>query len=807
MSNDSKQTFAGDTAESKPAPTGGDTNICTVMGAGPVLPISDASHVQITKAIQLEEEEEDKMEEEIPDYLDSDADAPWRPGVQQPAPQDRLSKAERRQIDKLPFFLSFAAVAVFFITAMIFPESYQAVIDKIQGAINHHLGWAYVFGSFITVFFTFAIIVSPIGSIRIGGPYAKPDFTVTKWFAISLCSGIGIGILFWGIGEPIYHFMQPPAGLDMQPGTHHAAMFSLSQTQIHWSIAQYCLYATCGVCFALMAFNRKAPLSIMSGLAPMLPHRHLGTFKNIVHTCCLFSICCTVIGSIASLIMMVAASISYIAGIERGFALNAGVCIFATLFFVASSSTGLKKSMAFLSTQNTRMFFVLLFFVFFCGPTIYILNMGTESFGYMLGHFFQQSCLVDSPFSKDHWASSWIVPYMACFFAYAPPIGLYLARLGKGRTVRQFLLMNVLAPTCFVYFWCNTFGSLAIYYQTSGTFDVWNWVQTKGLESTVIAILQGFPLSTLLLCVFIVVTIISFVTLVDPMTSVLATLSTKGISAEEEAPTSLKIAWGFNMGAVALAVITLCGINAVRSLWIISGVLILVIFFALCVSIVKVGMRILRTGDRKAVQRIAAHNPMLELARPSCRKLMQRLDETVNMCVPISTDMVVVAQQACKQKVRLDSVIGSAFPIFHSASGKAYCAFLDELNLLKMLHAFRQANPELTDDELSTFTRELDLVRGEGSAFDQEQVFHGVRCVASPIFGRTGQIVATVAVSVPTVRIDAEKSRACIEGVAQCAAEISRILGAPARTFAPCRRSMLDAPFSAQKGDDATPAS
>jgi glycine betaine transporter len=174
-----------------------------------------------------------------------------------------------------------------------------------------------------------------------------------------------------------------------------------------------------------------------------------------------------------------------------------------------------------------------------------------------------------------------------------PPIGLYLARLGKGRTVRQFLLMNVLAPSVFVFLWVKPFGSLAIYYQWTGLVDVWSFVQTQGLESAVIGILQRFPLSGVLIAFFITITIISFVSLVDPMSSVLATISTRGISAEEEAPALLKVLWGSNMGGVALAVITLCGILALRGMFVFGGVLMMFLTVALCWCIVKEGLWLL----------------------------------------------------------------------------------------------------------------------------------------------------------------------------------------------------------------------
>ncbi len=505
-----------------------------------------------------------------------------------------MEKTEKFQagVDKVPFSIGFLLVFAFIVSAIVFPEKFKAIMDQVQTMITTDLGWLSVFLSFVIILVAFGIAVSPLGDIRIGGKDAKPSFGVVKWFSISLCSGIGIGILFWGIGEPIYHFMGPPSNLGIEAGSHEAALFAVSQSALHWSIAQYCMYALCGVSFALMAFNQKMPLSIMSGLDPIMPRKNYSFWKNCIHAACLFSICCTVISSTGALIMMISSCVSYLLEIERTFALNCTIAVVATSFFVASSTTGLKRGMSFLATQNTYLFFFLLFYVFLLGPTIFTLNLGTESLGYMLTNFFRHSTIASSEFLSDKWADSWIIIYMAAFFAYAPPIGLYLARLGKGRTVRQFLLMNVLAPSIFVYFWINTFGSLAIYEQLKGTTDVWKYVQSQGLESTVIGILQNFPMSTLLITIFVVVTVISFVTLVDPMTSVLATISTKGISAEDEAPRSLKILWGANIGGVALAVVTLSGINALRGMFAFGGVLMMFLTIALCVSIVKIGMQI-----------------------------------------------------------------------------------------------------------------------------------------------------------------------------------------------------------------------
>ena len=331
--------------------------------------------------------------------------------------------------------------------------------------------------------------------------------------------------------------MQPPTeNLGIAPGSHQAAVFAISQSIMHWSVAQYCLYSICGVTFAVMCFNNNRPLSIIDCFAVIVPSRYFELSRCVVHTICLFSLCFAVISSMGSLIMMVSSMLSHLTGLPRSFMMDTLICVAGTGLFVISAISGLRRGMSFLSQQTTRLFIFLMFFVFLVGPTSFILTMGTEVFGYTLSSFFHNSSLMSTKFMDNPWSNSWLVVYMAFFFGYAPPIGLFLARLGKGRTVRQFLLMNIFAPTIFVYFWINTFGSVAIYFQWNNVMDVWGFVQSHGLESTVVAVLQTFPLSGVLIFLFIICTMTSFATLADPMTTVLATLSTKGLSINEEAP-------------------------------------------------------------------------------------------------------------------------------------------------------------------------------------------------------------------------------------------------------------------------------
>ena len=193
-------------------------------------------------------------------------------------------------------------------------------------------------------------------------------------------------------------------------------------------------------------------------------------------------------------------------------------------------------------------------------------------------------------------------------------------------------------------------------------------------------------------------------------------------------------------------------------------------------------------------QRIASNNNLLEHARPLCRRLMQSVNETVSLCVALNTEMVVIDQQVSLQMPRLDALIGSSFPIFQSAAGKVWCAFLDELHLFRLLQEIRRKKPTIEQQAVDSFLAELDTVRLEGMGFDREVVFPGLHCASAPVFDSAGKVAATVDCAVPTVRLSAEKVQVLVQELADCAAQISRSLGAKPHNFTPAdHHSLLNA--------------
>ena len=503
-------------------------------------------------------------------------------------------QSERRKINPGAFFPGYIVLLIFIGTGLTNLDSFKAVLDSCRDWLVANTGWFNVFSSIVIVLFTFGVAFSPIGDIRLGGREAKPEYTIWQWFSMALCGCIGIGILFWAMGEPIFHLMRPPAALGLAPESREAGVFAISQALLHWSVAQYCIYTICGVAVALVAYNMRYPLSVAAGLFPLFPRKTRPGMSAVVHAVCLFSLCCAIACSMGAGLLQIGSGIGFLLNLTPGKVIWALVAALIITLYTFSSTTGIKKGMRFLSSQCTKMFMGFMLFTLIVGPTLFILTIGTETFGYFINNFFRNSTILNAMIPQDKWCDNWIIIFMASFFIYSPLLGVFLARLGRGRTVRQFILVNILPPTAFCFVWISIFGGTAIHFQWSGLFDVWKSVQETGLESTVFTLFRQFPFSTFIIALFTVTVIISFVTLADPMTSVLATISTKGLQVEEEAPRNLKLLWGITAGTISYLLVASGGVESLRGMLMLAGFPLMIVTCLLCASVIIAGLELVR---------------------------------------------------------------------------------------------------------------------------------------------------------------------------------------------------------------------
>lgn len=471
-----------------------------------------------------------------------------------------------------PAFVPAVLFAVAFVICGLASEQLGSFLQGALDLISNVFGAGFLLFALFLIFLVLAISFSRVGDIRIGGPKAQPIYKRTTWFALALNGCIGTGILFWAMGEPLFHLAQPPAAADVEPFSREAAIFAVSQTMIHWTMAQYCMYAFCGLVIALLCYNRKKELSITAFLQDSLSPRCYAAARNSIHA---INVCCiagAVSCSMGVGLMQMASGLEYLQVVPANSTTWLWIDAALGLVFITSSLLGIKAGLAWISRICTLIFFFLMGYVLLFGPTVFIMDMGVTSVGQYLNRFVEQSLILPTMTVGETWSRDWNIQFIASFFVYAPILGLFLARLGKGRTVREFIWMNVFAPTVFCIAWIAIWAGFTMYLQWTGEFDVWKFVGEHGMESTIFTLLSRLPGGHVLILVFAVAVFFSLATMCDAICGTMAALSTKRCRITDEAPRHLKVFWGFGLTLTSYVLISSGGLVAVRSLFTIIGI-------------------------------------------------------------------------------------------------------------------------------------------------------------------------------------------------------------------------------------------
>lgn len=451
-----------------------------------------------------------------------------------------------------------------------------------------YFGWMYL--SFIFAFVAFVLLISfsSAGSIRLGGQDASPVLSYWNWWAIALCAGIGTGIAFWGVAEPLYHYYGPPSISGALPSTPESALAAMKISFLHWSFHPYSIYAVIGVAIAYSAYNLNQPLRVSSALYPILGDRVNGLVGDIINGLCIFATVGCVITSMGFGTMQLAGGLEYLLDIPKSNMVYTIIIALMTAAYTISSYTGLQKGIKFLSSQNAKIFIGFVVFIFCMGPTKYFLNLGVESFGGFLNDFISMSLWTDTFEKGGGWVGSWTVFYWAWWLSLAPILGVFLAKISYGRTIREFMCVNVLAPALFGLAWFITFGGGAIYQDSVGGADLMGVVNNKGVEFSMYALLEKFPLPSITVPLAFITICISFITLADSATSAISEICTKKMAGDEP-PASLKIFWGIIMGSMTVLFLMISGKTGTKALQtssIVVGLPIVIIEMLALISVV-----------------------------------------------------------------------------------------------------------------------------------------------------------------------------------------------------------------------------
>ena len=490
------------------------------------------------------------------------------------------------RINYTVFLLPFSILMACLVFSLVNDKAFGKAMTSFFYWIAMNFGWSIVLAVFAQVVIFCFIAFSSIGGIRLGGPGAKPNVSTWNWFAMSLCAGIAIGILFWGTVEPIQYFSSPPESMGLKPFSEDAAIFSMAQCFLHWSFSTYGIYCIFGLPVALAHYNYRQRFAISSSLYFLIGDRCQGKIGDIVDGICLFALAGGMAASLGMGIMQTSSGLDFVFGIAPSKVIWTLVAVFLISSYCISSYTGINRGIRILSDNNAKLFIGFMIFVFFAGPTRFLLDLGVQSLGDFINNLPAKSMFL-SPINGDTFPRWWDLFYWANWYAFAPIVGLFLVRLSYGRTVRQFLAVNLLLPACFGIIWFIVFGGTAIDFQMNGV-NLWDAMQNKGVESAVFTFIQQLPLSKILLPIFLVIILVSFITLADSMTTTVSSLSViTPPDYQGEPPAAMKIAWGVIMGGVGLIMINFAGIDGIKMVSVVAGLPTFLLATVVIVSLLK----------------------------------------------------------------------------------------------------------------------------------------------------------------------------------------------------------------------------
>ncbi|WP_288947912.1 BCCT family transporter [uncultured Paracoccus sp.] len=480
------------------------------------------------------------------------------------------------------FWPAIAVAGGFVMWGVLGPDSLAVVARATLNWIIRVFGWSFVISTAFFLAFSLFLAFSRFGRIKLGHDDEQPEFSTRSWVCMMFSVGMGIGLMFWGVAEPISHYANPPHGF-AAPQTKEAALVAMQYAYFHWALHPWAIYAMAGLAMAYFSYRRDLPTLVSSVFHPLLGDRIHGPVGRMIDV---LAIIATLFGTATSLglgAQQINSGMNYLWQTGESPAIALAIIAVLSVLFILSAVSGVGKGIQFLSNMNMVIAVVLLLFLALLGPTVFILDTLIESLGYYFSDLISMSFRT-SAFSDSKWLASWTIFYWAWWISWAPFVGVFIARISRGRTIREFVVGVLLIPSAVTFVWFTVMGGSALFSEISGPGGLVGAIAEKGEAVSLFAMLEQYPMAGLTSVVAMFLVAIFFVSGADAASVVMGMLSSYGTTHPRA---GIVVLWGVLAGASASVLLVMGGLDGLQTASIIAAAPFLVVMVGLCASLWK----------------------------------------------------------------------------------------------------------------------------------------------------------------------------------------------------------------------------
>ena len=521
------------------------------------------------------------------------------------------------RVSKPVFLTSVILITLFIIFGAFFNQQAEIVFNQAKAFVSLRFGWFFIVVINATVLMSIYMIFSRYGDIRLGHQNEKPEYKLISWIGMLFSAGIGIGLLYWGTAEPLYHYMAPPLG---EGETVASAKLAMNISFLHYGVHVWALYGMVALALAYFHYRRGLPLAIRSTLYPILGKRIYGGWGHTVDTLAVFGTMFGVVTTLGLGVLQINSGLESLFGIPNNISVQIILIAVITVLAGMSLFLGLDKGIKRLSDINIFLTIILLSFVILLGPTQFIFNSFIENIGNYLHQVIPLGFWTESYEGQENWQSSWTIFYWAWWISWSPFVGVFVARISRGRTIREFTLGVLLIPVAILFLWFTAFGGSAVHMELMVAVNP--DIASPGLVeavradtgSAIFKLMESYPLTAVFNLLIVIMIVLWFVTSSDSASFVIDMLTSGG---DTDPPKVQRLFWAGTEGVIAAVLLAAGGLGALQAASIVSGlpfaVVILVMMYSLLRGLSRDHLILYRQQQWFITEESAEHNSANEL--------------------------------------------------------------------------------------------------------------------------------------------------------------------------------------------------